>query len=240
MSKASAKPAKAKGNPPAATKLRAQRLPKAERREQLLAVASEIVKSEGTDALTMAALAKRTGVSKPVVYEHFQNSEDVTLALMDDFFEKMVSAVREHTKDVDTLEEYISTVIDVQFDYLASGALSVRNITNGHTSSHATGDRLNAAFKQSRTQAVETFQELLQQQGVSEKVAGIAGYVLSEMLNSTVPEFAVSDVSDEARKALKMMMLAAIHAISPETKAKPRTPEWILEEAERIRRARED
>lgn len=219
---------------------RASRMPKAERRAQLLAVASEIVSSEGTGALTMAALAQRTGVSKPVVYEHFENSEAVTIALLDEYFERVVSGVRENTKNAETLEDYISIVIDVQFDYLASGALSVRNITNGHTSSHATGDKLNAAFNLTRTQSIETFKELLQQQGVAARDAAIAGYVLAEMLSSTAPEFAVIENSDEARKILKVMMLAAIHAISPETKAKPRTPEWILDEADRIRRERED
>lgn len=52
----------------AATK---KRLPKDERGRQLLDVAWSIVRSEGTDALTLGYLAERAGVTKPVVYDHF-------------------------------------------------------------------------------------------------------------------------------------------------------------------------
>ena len=49
----------------------AQRLKREARRTQLLAVAHEIIKREGTDALTLARLAEQAGVSKPIAYDHF-------------------------------------------------------------------------------------------------------------------------------------------------------------------------
>jgi len=48
-----------------------KRLPKEERSRQLLDVAWSIVRSEGSDALTLGYLAERAGVTKPVVYDHF-------------------------------------------------------------------------------------------------------------------------------------------------------------------------
>jgi AcrR family transcriptional regulator len=48
-----------------------KRLPKEERNRQLMDVAWSIVRSEGTDALTLGYLAERAGVTKPVVYDHF-------------------------------------------------------------------------------------------------------------------------------------------------------------------------
>jgi len=53
---------------PAAAK---KRLPKEVRNRQLMDVAWSIVRSEGTDALTLGYLAERAGVTKPVVYDHF-------------------------------------------------------------------------------------------------------------------------------------------------------------------------
>lgn len=47
------------------------RMTKADRRQQLLDTAMEIVRDHGTDALTLGALAESAGVSKPVAYEHF-------------------------------------------------------------------------------------------------------------------------------------------------------------------------
>lgn len=48
-----------------------KRLPKAARHRQLMDVAWNVVRSEGSDALTLGNLAARAGVSKPVVYDHF-------------------------------------------------------------------------------------------------------------------------------------------------------------------------
>lgn len=58
-----------------------QRLPHAERRQQLLALAAEMVRSEGTDALTLATLAERAGVTKPITYHHFGTRAGLLMAL---------------------------------------------------------------------------------------------------------------------------------------------------------------
>ncbi|PRX96339.1 TetR/AcrR family transcriptional regulator [Allonocardiopsis opalescens] len=57
------------------------RLPRGERREQLLRVALDVVRGEGTDALTLVRLAERAGVSRPVVYDHFGTREGLLTAL---------------------------------------------------------------------------------------------------------------------------------------------------------------
>ena len=214
---------------------RAQRMSRPQRRGQLLEVATEIVRNSGISALTMATLAQQAGVSKPVVYEIFQNSEDVALALMDEYFKNVVDLVQENTKSAETLEEYISIVIDVVFAHQARGALSVRSITNGHTNSHATGDRLNAAFLKISEQSIGTFQDLLLQQGVPRPVVGVAGYILAQMLTDTVAEFGATDSDGQAKKVLKAMMLAAIHVICPDSKQRPMTPDWIIEEFNRVK-----
>jgi AcrR family transcriptional regulator len=59
----------------------ARKLPKADRREQLLETAHVIAREEGTDALTLGHLAQRAGVSKPIAYEHFQTRSRLMIAL---------------------------------------------------------------------------------------------------------------------------------------------------------------
>jgi AcrR family transcriptional regulator len=58
-----------------------RRLPKAERREQLLEIARAIVRDEGTEALTLATLAERAGVTRPITYEHFETRSGLLIAL---------------------------------------------------------------------------------------------------------------------------------------------------------------
>ncbi|MGK4003521.1 TetR/AcrR family transcriptional regulator [Sorangium sp. So ce1036] len=58
-----------------------KRLPKAERREQLLETALAIIREEGTDALTLGRVAERAGVTKPIAYEHFKTRSGLLIAL---------------------------------------------------------------------------------------------------------------------------------------------------------------
>ncbi|WP_437616022.1 TetR/AcrR family transcriptional regulator [Erwinia sp. V71] len=47
------------------------RLSREERHQQLLQMAWQLIREEGTDALTLGRLAEKAGVTKPVVYDHF-------------------------------------------------------------------------------------------------------------------------------------------------------------------------
>ena len=58
-----------------------QRLTRSNRAVQLLSVAWEIVRTEGTGALTLGYLAARAGVTKPVVYDHFRDRNGLLAAL---------------------------------------------------------------------------------------------------------------------------------------------------------------
>lgn len=61
-----------------------KRLSRQARRCQLLQVAKGIVESEGADGLTLAVLALRAGVSKPVAYDHFETRAGLLLAMLED------------------------------------------------------------------------------------------------------------------------------------------------------------
>jgi AcrR family transcriptional regulator len=74
--------------------LTAKRLPKDQRRAQLLETAAEIVGAEGTDALTLAYLAERAGVTKPIAYEHFGTRAGLLIALYRRLDERQAQAVR--------------------------------------------------------------------------------------------------------------------------------------------------
>lgn len=62
---------------------RARRLSHAQRRQQLLDVAFDLLEAEGSEALRMDALARAAGVTRPVVYEHFANREALLVALIE-------------------------------------------------------------------------------------------------------------------------------------------------------------
>ena len=59
------------------TARRGNRLPRDERRGQLLAAASEVFVDRGYHAAGMDEIADRAGVSKPVLYQHFSSKVEL-------------------------------------------------------------------------------------------------------------------------------------------------------------------
>ncbi|ACL59849.1 TetR/AcrR family transcriptional regulator [Methylobacterium nodulans] len=62
-----------------------QRLSREDRLRQLVEIARQIVRDEGADALTLGRLAERAGVSRPVVYDHFETRNGLLKALYEDY-----------------------------------------------------------------------------------------------------------------------------------------------------------
>ncbi|MFG6433061.1 TetR/AcrR family transcriptional regulator [Roseateles sp. LYH14W] len=62
-----------------------RRLSRDGRLRQLLDVSWQLIRAEGTDALTLGRLADDAGVTKPVVYDHFGARNGLLAALYQDF-----------------------------------------------------------------------------------------------------------------------------------------------------------
>ena len=110
---------------------RAVRLSHEERHRQLLEIARRMVFEEGTDRLTLARLAERAGVSKPVAYDHFHRRIDLLLELYRRIDTEKVDAFREHMESSrigsrETVEKlaraYIDCASDVAGEFNAVGA----------------------------------------------------------------------------------------------------------------------
>jgi AcrR family transcriptional regulator len=91
----------------------ATRLPAAERRRQLLQAAGRVLAHGGYPALTMEAVARQAGVTKPVVYAAFANREDLMARLLEAEGQRVVSEITaaispppgQHTSD--DLDEFM-------------------------------------------------------------------------------------------------------------------------------------
>ncbi len=62
---------------------RTPRLPASERRRQLLDAALDILAEEGFDAVNVESVARRAGVTRPVVYDQFGDLDGLLVALVD-------------------------------------------------------------------------------------------------------------------------------------------------------------
>ena len=104
---------------------RTSRLPKSQRREQLMAVARSVFVDQGYHSASMEIIADTAGVSKPLLYQHFPSKLDLYLALLDagidDLLAKSDASLRDITDNklrvIATIQTYFEFVDDPQDAY---------------------------------------------------------------------------------------------------------------------------
>jgi AcrR family transcriptional regulator len=75
------------------------RLSATARREQLLDVALEVFAHAGYHDTSMNDVAEAAGVTKPVLYQHFESKRELFQALLDAVGARMLNAIREGTAE---------------------------------------------------------------------------------------------------------------------------------------------
>jgi AcrR family transcriptional regulator len=87
------------------------RMPREQRRAQLLEAASEVFTAKGYHAAAMDDIAEAAGVSKPVLYQHFGSKLDLYLALLDQACERLVDLVSDALASTeDNAERVVATM----------------------------------------------------------------------------------------------------------------------------------
>ncbi|MFI6844335.1 TetR/AcrR family transcriptional regulator [Kitasatospora sp. NBC_00085] len=69
-------------------------VPRAERERQVLAAATEEFGRRGYEATTVAAVAARVGVTKPLLHQYFGSKQNLYLACLDPVGDRLLDAVR--------------------------------------------------------------------------------------------------------------------------------------------------
>jgi AcrR family transcriptional regulator len=87
-------------------------MPAAERREQLLDAALDVIGEHGYGGVTMEAIARRAGVTKPVVYDIFANRGELLMALLGREEARALSLLAEVLPDADSQEAPDTLVVD--------------------------------------------------------------------------------------------------------------------------------
>ncbi|MCS6712450.1 TetR/AcrR family transcriptional regulator [Brachybacterium sp. EF45031] len=83
------------------------RMPKAQRRAQLLATALEQFTHSGYQTVSMDDIALAAGVTKPVLYQHFESKEALYRAVVQEIGERMVATVSDLGARAGTTEERV-------------------------------------------------------------------------------------------------------------------------------------
>lgn len=97
---------------------RGQRLPRSERRAQLLTAAQQVFVRHGYHAAAMDEIADRAGVSKPVLYQHFPGKMELYLAVIDEQVDVLTGAVRTALAATEDNAQRIHQVLSAYFDFV--------------------------------------------------------------------------------------------------------------------------
>jgi AcrR family transcriptional regulator len=107
---------------------RGGRLPRGERREQLLEAASVVFVDRGFHAAGMDEIADRAGVSKPVLYQHFTSKQDLFLAVLAQHTDVLVSGVRQALRTTTDNRQRLRAAVQAFFDFIEHDSQGYRLI----------------------------------------------------------------------------------------------------------------
>jgi AcrR family transcriptional regulator len=105
---------------------RSNRLPRHERRRQLLDAALEVFVERGYHAAAMDEIAERAGVSKPVLYQHFPGKLELYLALLDESVDGVVETVREALRSTTENKQRVGATFEAYFEFVGGRGQAYR------------------------------------------------------------------------------------------------------------------
>jgi AcrR family transcriptional regulator len=128
---------------------RSNRLPRHERRRQLLDAALEVFVSRGYHAAAMDEIAERAGVSKPVLYQHFPGKLELYLALLDESVDTLVETVRDALVSTTDNKQRVAATFGAYFEFVGGEGQAYRLVFESDLSNEsAVRDRLERAQRE--------------------------------------------------------------------------------------------
>lgn len=97
---------------------KASRMPRNERRLQLMESASSVFVARGYHAAGMDEIAEAAGVSKPVLYQHFPSKLDLYMAVLTRHVDRMVNGVRQALRSTTDNRKRVRAAVEAFFDFV--------------------------------------------------------------------------------------------------------------------------
>jgi len=97
---------------------KANRLPRDERRAQLLSAALEVFTAAGYHSAAMDEIADRANVSKPVLYQHFPSKLELYLAVLDLHIDSLVFAIQKAIAEHRGNSDRVKATVEAYFGFI--------------------------------------------------------------------------------------------------------------------------
>ena len=105
----------------ATTRMRAH-----DRRRQLLDVATNVFAERGFSATIMDDIAFACGITKPVLYQHFDSKRALYIAVLEDGGSRLIDSISIATRKSSTLREQVTLGFDAYFNFVRDDEAAFR------------------------------------------------------------------------------------------------------------------
>jgi AcrR family transcriptional regulator len=158
---------------PSDARPRGARLPRQERRRQLLGAALEVFVSQGYHAAAMDEIAERAGISKPVLYQHFPSKLELYLALLDESVDALIDTVRKALSSTSENKQRVAATFGAYFGFVAGQGGAYRLVFESDLSNEpAVRERLDRSVQE----CAEMISEVIKKDaGIPEDAAHLLG-----------------------------------------------------------------
>lgn len=167
------------------------RLPRSQRRAQLLRAAQDLFVEQGYHATVMDQIAERAGVSKPVLYQHFPGKLELYLAILDHHNTELVRSVSEAATSEPVNKMKVAAAVDAYFAFVeADGAAFKLVFESDLTNDPLVRDRVNSAERQLATVVTDIIAE---DTDLPRASAELLGFALSTMAHASARNWLVHE-----------------------------------------------
>jgi AcrR family transcriptional regulator len=145
-----------------------------ERREVIVRAATEVFAERGYHGASIDEIARRSGVSPPVVYDHFASKQDLHERLLERTRDELLQVWREHLSGDDPAERRIPRALDAWAGYVETHPYAARMFFR-----ETTGDpEVQAIHRKVQAEAQAALGAILGRERGSEHIAGSADAAL--------------------------------------------------------------
>lgn len=137
---------------------------RARRLRTLLDAARALVAEEGIEALSLAALARRVGLSRPGLYEYFRSKDDLVAAIVEEELPRWASAVDAALAGAAGLDGKVEAYIRAQLEVMTDG----RHAAAVALAEHALAEPALERIRAGHTQLLRPLTAALAEAGVPE------------------------------------------------------------------------
>ncbi len=131
-----------------------ERLPAAERRQQLLAVGRQVFAENGYHDTAMTHMAKAAGVTKPVLYQHFDSKRELYGAILTDVGDRLTETVFGAALQADGPRDQVRMGIQAAVKFVAANPYGFQVLLAAGSSSDDEWHRIAQVWRNSMAQQV--------------------------------------------------------------------------------------